>query len=113
MPGATNLAASGKLSDMLTNQYRKDGRIASICASPAVVLAPLGIVRGQNATCYPSFKDDLIKGGANYIDDRVVISGNLITSNGPSSALFFALAIVSETLGEDVSASVGAGMLLG
>lgn len=34
MPGATNLAASGKLSDMLTNQYRKDGRIASICASP-------------------------------------------------------------------------------
>ena len=98
---------------MLTNQYRKDGRIASICASPAVVLAPLGIVRGQNATCYPSFKDDLIKGGANYIDDRVVISGNLITSNGPSSALFFALAIVSETLGEDVSASVGAGMLLG
>ncbi len=112
MPGAANLAVCGKLKDMLTTQWNKQGKIAAICAAPAVVLAPLGIVRGQEATCYPSFKDDLVKYGAQYLDMRVVESGNLITGNGPSSALLFAFAIVSNTLGQDVASSVASGMLV-
>lgn len=112
MPGSTNLAACGKLSDMLSVQWNKQGKIAAICAAPAVVLGPLGIVRGQEATCYPSFKDELIKAGAQYVDMRVIESGNLITSNGPSSALLFAFAIVSNTLGQDVASSVASGMLV-
>ena len=30
--------------------------IAAICASPAVVLAPTGILEGKNATCYPGME---------------------------------------------------------
>lgn len=112
MPGATNLAACGQLNDMLKNQWFKGGNIAAICASPAVVLAPLGILRGQRATCYPTFKADIIKGGAHYGDQRVVESGNLLTANGPSSALMFGFAIVSATLGNDVASSVASGMLV-
>ena len=112
MPGATNLAACGELCDALQKQWMKQGNIAAICAAPAVVLAPLGVVRGQDATCYPSFKDDLIKGGANYADMRVGVSGNLITANGPSSALLFAFAIVAKSMGEDVASSVASGMLV-
>lgn len=112
MPGATNLAADGKLADILNKQWLKGGRIAAICASPAVVLGPLGILRGQEATCYPSFKDELVEAGAKYVDNRVVISGNIITSNGPSSAFVFGFAIVAETLGEDVASSVASGMLV-
>ena len=112
MPGSTNLAACGKLNDMLTVQWNKQGKIAAICAAPAVVLGPLGIVRGQEATCYPSFKDELIAAGAQYVDMRVIESGNLITSNGPSSAFLFAFAIVSNTLGQDVASSVASGMLV-
>lgn len=112
MPGATNLAACGKLSDILNKQWVKGGRIASICASPAVVLAPLGILRGHTATCYPTFKQDLIDGGGAYEDTRVSVSGNLVTSNGPSSALLWSFAIVSQTLGEDVASSVASAMLV-
>lgn len=112
MPGATNLASCGKLNDMLSMQWNKQGKIAAICAAPAVVLGPLGIVRGQDCTCYPSFKDDLVKAGGQYIDMRVVESGSLITANGPSSALLFAFAIVANTLGPDVSSSVASGMLV-
>lgn len=112
MPGATNLAACDAVNDALQKQWMKQGKIASICASPAVVLAPLGILRGQDATCYPTFKADLEKNGATYVDMRVVESGNLITSNGPSSALVFAFAIVAKTLGEDVASSVASGMLV-
>ncbi|MCM1504569.1 MAG: DJ-1/PfpI family protein [Muribaculum sp.] len=112
MPGATNLAACGELSDILKNQWIKGGKIAAICASPAVVLGPLGILRGQDATCYPTFRADLVKSGAKYVDQRVVESGNLVTSNGPSSALLFGYSIVSITLGNDVASSVASGMLV-
>ncbi len=112
MPGATNLAACGVLSDILNRQWIKGGRIAAICAAPAVVLGPLGIIRGQDATCYPSFRADLENYGAKYADNRVIISGNIITANGPSSALMFALAIVASTLGDDVASSVASGMLV-
>lgn len=113
MPGATNLAACGRLNDMLRNQWIHGRKIASICASPAVVLAPLGVLRGQDATCYPTFKDDLEKGGAVYVpEQRVVVSGNIITSNGPSSALLFAFAIVAASQGNDVASSVASGMLV-
>jgi 4-methyl-5(b-hydroxyethyl)-thiazole monophosphate biosynthesis len=112
MPGATNVAACGKVNDMLKKQQEKGGNIAAICAAPAVVLAPLGILRGENATCYPSFEPALEKGGATHIDQRVVVSNNIITSNGPSSALPFALAIVAASLGDDVATSVASGMLL-
>lgn len=112
MPGATNLAACGLLTDILKSQWIKSGKIAAICASPAVVLAPIDILRGQIATCYPTFKDGLIKSGARYIDQRVIESGNLITSNGPSSAFLFGFAIVSATLGNDVASSVASGMLV-
>lgn len=112
MPGATNLAACGKLKDILKSQWIKGGKIASICASPAVVLAPLGILRGQDATCYPTFKNDLVKTGAHYLDQRVVESGNILTANGPSSALLFGYSIVAATLGNDVASSVASGMLV-
>lgn len=112
MPGATNLAACGKLNDMLTAQWQKQGNIAAICASPAVVLAPLGILKGLEATCYPSFEDGLEKGGATYVDTRVVTAGNVITANGPSSTFVFAFAIVARSLGDDVMSSVASGMLV-
>lgn len=112
MPGSTNLAACDKLNDIINKHWLKGGKIAAICAAPAVVLGPLGVLRGQEATCYPSFKDDLVKAGGKYTDNRVVISGNLITANGPSSAFVFAFAIVSETLGDDVTSSVASGMLV-
>ena len=53
MPGASNLAACKPLTDLLVAQAARGGKIAAICASPALVLAPLGILNGIDATCYP------------------------------------------------------------
>ena len=89
-----------------------DRNIAAICASPAVVLGPLGVLRGQDAACYPSFKDDLEKCGAVYVPQPVVSSGNIITGSGPGATFLFGLAIVAASLGDDVAASVASGMLL-
>ena len=56
MPGAKNLADNANVCRLLSAQHEARGKIAAICAAPAVVLAPLGILDGYDATCYPGFE---------------------------------------------------------
>lgn len=108
MPGASNLAAFEPLCDLLKIHAAK-GKVAAICAAPAVVLAPLGILDGKEATCYPGFESQCQN--AVMRDVPVVTLENLITANGPSAALRFALAIVANSLGSNIAQEVGSGML--
>lgn len=112
MPGAANLHAFSPLNDLLKVHAMNGGHIAAICAAPAVVLAAAGLLEGKEATAYPGFEDGLEAGGATHKDARVVVDGKTVTSNGPSSALVFALKLVSISKGEDVAQQVAAGMLL-
>ncbi len=54
---------------------------SAVCASPAVVLSPLGFLdHVSKATCYPSptFVDTL---GKKYLKENVVVEGNIVTGN--------------------------------
>ncbi len=110
MPGATNLHMFDALGDLLKIHYHK-GKIAAICAAPAVVLAPLGILEGKEVTCYPGFESACKSAGAKMRDVPVMSLENLITGNGPSSAIRFALAIVANSMGDSVAQQVGSAML--
>ena len=110
MPGATNLADCETLCEILKEQDEKGEKIAAICASPSVILGPLGLLDGRDAVCYPGMEDGME--GANVIDQPVVIDGNIVTGQGPAAAAKFALAIAAISMGEDVAADVAAGMLL-
>ncbi|MDE6811368.1 MAG: DJ-1/PfpI family protein [Muribaculaceae bacterium] len=111
LPGADNLYDFAPLQGLLERQAAsKDGKIAAICASPAVVLGQLGLLEGKEATCYPGFENKM-KGAIPRPDKDVVISGNIITGNGPANSLEFALVIVRETLGMHIAEEVGSGML--
>lgn len=112
MPGSENLHKFEALNDLLKVHHMNGGKIAAICAAPAVVLAPLGLLADREATCYPGFEKQAQEHGARTVDKRVVVHRDLITGNGPSSATVFALAIVANSLGEGVAREVGAGMLL-
>jgi 4-methyl-5(b-hydroxyethyl)-thiazole monophosphate biosynthesis len=112
MPGATNLHECEQLNDLLKSHAAKEGNIAAICAAPAVVLAPLGLLNGIEATCYPGFEQECKHYGAQMVDRRFVVSGNIITANGPSSATLFALAIIGKSQGVSVSQEVAQGILL-
>ena len=111
LPGAENLHAFGALNDLLKVHAGK-GKIAAICASPAMVLAPLGLLEDKEATGYPGTEDGLKAGGAIMKDERVVALDNIITANGPASALRFALAIVANSLGAQTAQEVGSAMLV-
>ena len=110
MPGATNLFEFGPLQGLLKSQAESEnGRIAAICAAPAVVLGQLGLLKGQRATCYPGF-EHLIE-GAEMIDAPVVVSNKYVLGNGPANALPWALSIVWEARGQEAAAKVASGML--
>lgn len=111
MPGATNLAKSAKLCKMLKAHNDRHGKIAAICASPAVVLSPLGILAGHRATCYPGF-ESIVSTETEMTGRPVEVSGNVITSSGPANTFAFALAIVTETDGADKAGTVAQAMLL-
>lgn len=110
MPGATNLSKHSQLTRLLTYHNNANGKIAAICASPAVVLAPLGILDGKNAICYPGFEKMMTNVKLDY--KPVVTDGTLITANGPAAAMQFALSIVANTLGDDKAREIAEGLLL-
>lgn len=110
MPGATNLFEFGPLQGLLRTQAESEhGRIAAICASPAVVLGQLGLLKGQKATCYPGF-EHLIE-GAEMVAEPVVVSNKFVLGNGPAYALPWALTLVMEAKGQEEAAKVAGGML--
>ena len=111
MPGATNLAASHKVNEMLKYQNERGGKIAAICASPAVVLAPLGILKGRKATCYPGM-EPIETTEAEMTGQPVEETDNVVTANGPANTFAFALAIITATLGAEAAGTVAQGMLL-
>ena len=103
--GAENLAASSKVITLLERTEKAGKLIAAICAAPAHVLVPAGIIGGREITCYPEFKDNIEVQGI-YRDKPVVISGNLITSQGVGTAIDFALAIVECLEGPDKATAI-------
>ena len=69
--------------------------VAAICHAPWV-LAEAGVVRGRRMTSWPSLQTDLRNAGADWVDEEVVIDGNLITSRNPDDLDAFGAAIVEE-----------------
>lgn len=112
VPGDPNLHACEKVNEIIKAQWACGGKLASICAGPAVVLAPTGVLKGMKATCYPGLGDQIEAGGGTYVELPVVVDGNLITSEGPGTTLQFAGAIIEVTLGADKAKEVMSSMLV-
>jgi protease I len=56
--------------------------IAVICHGPWT-LVEAGVVRGRRITSWPSLQTDLRNAGANWVDQEVVVDGNLVSSRKP------------------------------
>jgi protease I len=73
--------------------------VAAICHAPWV-LAEADVVRGRRMTSWPSLQTDLRNAGATWVDEEVVVDGNLITSRKPDDLDAFSAAIVEEFAGQ-------------
>ena len=63
-----------------------------------MVFAGCGILSGKKAVIYPGMEEHL--GDAEVASSRVQTDGNIITSQGPGTAMEFALEIIRTVKGE-------------
>jgi 4-methyl-5(b-hydroxyethyl)-thiazole monophosphate biosynthesis len=108
MPGASNLFAHKGVCKAIVDQFAAGKKVAAICASPAVVLAPLGILEGKRATCYPGFEKDLE--GATYTGQLVTVDGNVTTGEGPAAAFPFAYDLLGQLTSPQKANQIAEGM---
>lgn len=109
LPGATNLAADPTTQALLKEFDAKGKMIAAICAAP-YALKTAGVLK-KHYTCYPGFQAKIAQEGYNA-NDKVIRDGNVTTSQGPSTAMLFALSLVEELRSKNVADALAKDLLL-
>ena len=90
--GTHNLLENDKFISILKNQHEKGRLIGAICAAPSILSFHKILTTETNVTSHPSVKSQLIN--CQYVDEDVVVSGNIITSKAAGTATDFALKII-------------------
>ncbi|KAF7141920.1 hypothetical protein RHSIM_Rhsim06G0206300 [Rhododendron simsii] len=108
--GAQTFAKTEKLVNLLKKQKEANRPYGAICASPAHVLEPHGLLKGKKATAFPPMCDKL--SDQSEIENRVVVDGNLITSRGPGTSMEFGLAIVEKFFGREKALELAKAMIV-
>ncbi len=109
LPGVENLKKDRRVKDLITKMLEKGRRVAAICAAPTA-LACFGLLKAKKATVYPTLKDDIL--GASYKNEPVVVDGNIVTSQGPGTALAFAFKLVELLISKEKAEEVANQMLV-
>jgi protease I len=75
-------------------RFVKTGRpVAAVCHGPQLLIEA-GVVQGRTMTSWPSVRTDLLNAGATWVDEAVVLDGNLVTSRKPDDLEMFSEAIL-------------------
>ena len=108
--GAENLSKSEAVLNTIKLFMKNENKyVAAICASPAVVLSKIDLIKEKNITSYPAKEYEQMLKKANYKNENVVQDKNLITSRGPATTMEFAYKLI-DVLGKD-SSKIKEGML--
>jgi len=68
--------------------------VAAICHA-GWMLASADVLHGRTVTSFFAIRDDLVHAGATFVDQEVVVDGNIITSRTPDDLPPFMRAIIS------------------
>ena len=112
MPGTRNLAAHGRLMEIMKRHRSLGGTVAAICAAPGLVASQLDDIAGIRFTCYDGFEEYLIAKGAEYVKAPAVADRGIITGRGAGCAIDFGLKILEHLKGPDAAASVRKGLMI-
>ncbi len=97
--GAANIASSPIACNFLKSMAEAGKLVSAICASPAVVLSPLGILNNKRFTCFPGMETEVPKGI--WQEDKVVVDGNIVTSRSAGTAVNWAYTLIKILSGKE------------
>jgi len=81
--------------DFVREMDKLNKPVAAICHG-GWMLASACNLKGKKVTSFFSIKDDMVHAGAEYVDEEVVVSGNIITSRNPNYLPVFLKTIVEK-----------------
>ena len=82
-----------KMVQLVKDLFDSGKVVAAICHA-GWMLASAEILKGKTVTSFFAIKDDLVHAGANWVDEEVVVDGNLITSRMPDDLPAFMRAVI-------------------
>ncbi|MCP3063679.1 DJ-1/PfpI family protein [Myxococcus sp. K38C18041901] len=98
LPGGTHSADSLRLAtgatEFVQGFLRAKKPVAAICHG-LWLLADAGGVKGRRVTSFPSLRRDLQNAGATWVDEEVVVDGQLVTSRRPADLPAFNQQVVA------------------
>jgi 4-methyl-5(b-hydroxyethyl)-thiazole monophosphate biosynthesis len=106
-PGVERLLKEPRFLETIREFSRAGKWIGAICAAP-LTLQAAGILQGKRVTCHPAVAASLT--ATPRLDDRVVVDGHLVTSQGPGTSMEFALTLVRLVDGTEKARSLAQSM---
>lgn len=78
----------------LVKDLHTDNKLVAAICHAGWMLASADILKDKTVTSFFAIKDDLVHAGANWIDQEVVVDGNLVTSRTPDDLPAFMKAVI-------------------
>jgi deglycase len=89
--GALNadvMRADPRVQQFIRAMAQANKPMAIICHAPWELISA-GVARGRTLTSYYAIQDDVRNAGAHWVNQEVVVDGNLVTSRQPSDLSAF------------------------
>jgi protease I len=91
------LRLDDRVIEFVRHFFEDEKPIAAIRHAPwTLIECGNDVLRGRRLTSYESIRTDLINAGADWIDEPVVVDGNLVTSRSPRDLQVFNRAMIEE-----------------
>lgn len=104
-PGQEELMADTPVLSWLRSQAHGARIVFSVCTG-ALLLGAAGLLEGRRATTHWAAHDLLPYFGAEAVDARVVVDGDLVTAAGVTAGLDGALTVAARFAGDDVARGI-------
>lgn len=92
---ADNLRVEKKAQDFVVKMMDEQNKPTAVICHAPWMLASTGLARGRKLTSFHTIQDDMRNAGADWVDQEVVIDGNLITSRNPDDIPAFNKALIN------------------
>jgi protease I len=83
----------------LVREMFEAGKVVAAICHAGWMLASADVLKGKSMTSFFAIKDDVVNAGARWVDEEVVVDGNLITSRTPDDLPAFLRAIIAALKG--------------